>query len=134
MLIACILLFFISSCGRKSKDVFSFAKQKVSQHKKSLELSAVRNVKVTYSEGNILVSWDQLDHKKAASMKFIGYYVYRLRRWGVIPKSPLNKNPIKGNRFEEKSLKLPKNSLCYAIRAVYKDGPIFIYSPISKIS
>ena len=98
-------------------------------------LPAVQNIQ-THAEGNsMVVSWDHVDKEAMPHMQFVGYSVYRLRSWGVVPKDPLNKRFIQENKFMDKlSTDSFKQIRSYVVRAVFQEGPTLVFGPISKIS
>lgn len=129
-----ILLFLISSCGRKQKNIFSFepeVKNKVSK----LDLPAVRGLTITKSNQANLLSWLDLAFTKTNQnfqKHFIGYDVFRLTSLNFIPKHPLNKTPLTETHFLDKPKNRAQKSY-YLIQPIFKFDKQIIKGPSSQI-
>lgn len=127
-----IIFFLVSfvSCGKKKKDVFSFGK-KTQKAKPGLRIASVHGGTAVRHGRNVVISWQEVTVLPRSVQTLHGYNIYRLRSWGIIPKSPLNKKPVKQTFFIDK--KPPKNEQCYVVRPVIQEGTEYIAGPASKI-
>ena len=132
-IVSLLLLLFVTSCGRKKKDIFSFDSKprKVALASLAFRITAIKGGKASRDNNKICIEWDQVDEALIQNPNFLGYNVYRLRSWGIIPKQPLNKLPIKQLFFVDK--KPVANEFCYVVRAIVQDGKKTILGPASKI-
>ena len=128
-----ILLFLISSCGRKQKNIFSFEPE-VKNKASKLDLPSVRGLAITKSpEGNLL-SWFNLSFTKEKSLfqkHFVGYDVFKLTSLNFIPRHPLNKKPLIVTHFLDKPQIHKK--ICYLIQPIFKFDKQVIKGPSSQI-
>ncbi len=133
-----ILLFLISSCGRKQKNIFSFepeVKNKVSK----LDLPAVRGLTITKSNQGNLLSWLDLAFTKATQnfqKNFVGYDIFRLTSLNFIPKHPLNKTPLTETHFLDKPYshkRQTSKNFYYLVQPIFKFDKQITKGPSSQI-
>lgn len=94
-LILLLVLFLLSSCGKKQKNIFDFSTKKEIYKVSKFDLGFVKQVKVEKTKFGNKLTWSKFDFEsKDQKVQFIGYNVYRLARSGILPKKPLNKRPI----------------------------------------
>jgi hypothetical protein len=126
-----LFIIFLTNCGRKSRNIFVFSKvQKVKI--KKLAFPSVKGINVTAKKHGNLVSWRAVG-KNNFSEKFIGYDIYRLTSLHVIPKKPLNKNPITKTQFFDITRHKTKKQNQYLVRAVFRNKNKQIHGPASQI-
>ena len=136
------LVILFSACGRKQKNIFSFADQNIPQINR-LGLPVVRGVSATHTGHTNMINWltpqlatpftaQQLSNKNFSDF-FIGYNVYRLVRNNIIPKMPLNKNPLKTTFYIDKKIKHHKRYF-YLIKTVFVINKQTLEGPASAIT
>ncbi len=127
VLISFIFLFFVG-CGRKQKDIFHFSDQKPVPKINRLLLPSITGLKVESTLKGNKICWNEFVNTNFVvkeELEFLGYNVYRLVKCSFIPKSPINKKPLKNNFFVDKNVlqdQLLKKETrhCYLVRAVLK--------------
>ncbi len=135
-----ILLFFLSSCGKKQKNIFDFTPKKEHFKVNRLDLCSIKNLKIQKNEFGNFISWKDVDYKSSNSkIKFLGFNVYRLVKSLIIPKKPLNDSYIKNNFFLDKEvLKLPKDQIqknyYYVVNAIFDVDGVIVKGPLSQVA
>lgn len=126
-----VAVFLISACGRKRKDLFLFEKSSL-KPQFIRRLDTVKQVTAQVEDdGSILLRWVRPVIQENESETFVGYNVYRLRSWGIIPRQPLNKKPLKDEFFKDNHVL--KNEKCYAISMIFTQKKISYEGPVSRI-
>src|SRR3990172_8045392 len=86
---------FLSACGRKQRDIFSFKEKEVVKIK-ALDFPAVHGISVMSVDHGNKILWCHINQEDLSDdQSFIGYNIYRLTNHGFIPKKPLNQIPFK---------------------------------------
>ncbi len=129
-----VSIFLIAGCGRKRKDLFVFEKNR-EQTEILRRLETVKQITAkTQQDGSVLIKWSRPLFQEQKSERFLGYNVYRLRSWGIIPRKPLNRAPLMIEFFRDRQVL--KNECCYAVCMVFVHDkkPYKSYEgPMSKI-
>lgn len=136
------ILLSLLACGRKQKNIFTFADEGVPQINK-LSLPVIRGVNITKTTQANTITWltpdltkpfvNQSIPNKKFSDFFVGYNIYRLVRNNIIPKNPLNKKPLTTTTYTDKKIKHTKRSF-YLIKTVFVINKQTIEGPASAIA
>jgi PBP1b-binding outer membrane lipoprotein LpoB len=136
-----VSIFLFSSCGRKQKNIFSFAPEPDVKINK-LDLPAVRGLSITKTKDGMLLSWLDLFSRKSSpeinslQKNFVGYDVFKLTKKMFIPRTPLNKAPLTTTQFLDRSNAHTKKSgvkSFYLIQSVFKFDNQIIKGPSSQV-
>ena len=134
-----ILIFCITpQCAHKRRYNFSDKQNKRLIKKLSLpytrNLTVERNKKLNINSLYWEKSEDSNNDNKAkkktnSTVEFLGYNVYALSSWSIIPKKSINKKPIKKTFFTHSTNK----SFFYVVKTVFKNKNQVILGPVSNI-
>ena len=134
-----IILFLLSSCGKKQKNIFDFTKEKERYKINKFDLGSIKNLQVKKTESGNFLSWKSIDFKESNSkIKFLGYNIYRLVRALIIPKKSINNIPVQDNFFLDKEIfNIPKDqkqkNYCYIVVAIFDVDGIKTKGPLSQV-
>ena len=131
---SCLLItvtLLIAACGKKHKNVFLFQQNAVKLPNR-LAMPSVRGVRVRSCRQEVHISWHHVDKKLVADFDIIGYNVYRLTTWGVVPKQPLNVVPCSKNWFVDTDYRA-KSQRSYLVKVVGKNQLVALEGPASNI-
>ena len=129
LVVAVVLV--VAACGKKHKNVFFF--NKVVQKKPTfLTIPSVRGVVARHCRQGVRITWHHID-RKVKNKKFVGYNIYRLTLWGVIPRKPLNRVVCREKWFID-TIKQDSSRRSYVIRAVFYDALSTVLGPVSKVT
>lgn len=139
-LINILLLIFLCGCGKKQKNIFNFSKKPKNQKINKFRFGFIKgiDVKKTGSKGN-LITWEKLKIPEAYNDSFIGYNVYRLNKFLLIPKKPINNKPIlKTSILDKEVLFLSPDSMqdyyCYIIYPIFLINNKINYGAASQVA
>ena len=127
-----VLALAIAACGKKHKNIFSF-KQAAPKRAALLSISSVKGVVARSVSQGVRIEWHHVDDKQVSKGTFVGYNVYRLTLWGVVPRQPLNPIPCFDNWFVDTTKKAGLGR-AYAVKALIRDGQEIVFGPMSKVT
>jgi hypothetical protein len=138
LLFAIIIVFVFPSCGKKQKNIFIFDEKPPQKKIKSHTLLAPTAIKAEKNKDEIKISWYPLEKKSSYEEKMgkiIGYNVYKFSEKQPIPRSPVNKEPIKTTFYLDRTKKhlLYNLSSYYMIRGIFFIDTQIIEGPGSQI-
>ena len=128
-LLLLLMLVAVAGCGRKNRSIFLFPDKEPTKVSK-LELPVAKGLSKKFTDAGTVITWRPITETLAPEISHTGYNIYRLARASVIPKRPLNAQPLIQTTWCDATKKTPA---FYVVRAVFKVNDHAIEGPISII-